>query len=562
MDLRLRVRGWLEIRTPLHVGGIARDPAEALPVAIDGQGRVYVPGTGLAGAFRGWMGGVPDAEDPLRELWGFSPEPGDGSSSEGNAHAETDDLDDGQASRVVVRDAVIATSTRTDADGLPTDPLAPASLPVRHGVGIDRVTGAAATEFLYARTVVPPGHYLRLELDIETTAEHRDRDRARLHALLSALSSEQIRLGGARGRGLGVVRLLDSPLTVHEHDFTGPAGLLALLSGEPTRLEMDDLAGAPAELPDRRELLTVRVEWRPAAPVMVRDGEEGAYVGTLPLTTRVSGDTVALALTGSSLKGALRSHAEFIERTARAIDAPRASVNAPAREHSTAFLEQLDQLPAVKALFGAARTSPNPDDEYALGAGALIAEECVSRTRLPADLWDLVLQGPPDDDQAASEKTSGEERWTPRSDEGGRRPPPMPVAVRERLSALGLDQADHVAIDRWTGGAADKLLFSVLEPHDVEWEPIRLTVDLTRLGPDRDVALALLLLLVLRDLRHGRIPLGGMVNRGFGDIEVGSITLTGGAWPDGASLDDVLQTPGETRDALEEAWWTYLESAR
>lgn len=625
MDLRLRVRGWLEIRTPLHVGGVARDPADALPVAIDGQGRVYVPGTGLAGALRGWMRGVPDAEDPLRELWGFSAEPGDDpipdrtidgrphgarpghhahrteqsdtGRTEGNGQTPhdgsperteeneqtprnggraagpqrngqaphtglvpgwDDDLDDGQASRVVVRDAVIATSTRTDADGLPADPLAPASLPVRHGVGIDRVTGAAATEFLYARTVVPPGHYLRLELDIETIAEHRGRDRARLHALLSALSSEQIRLGGAKGRGLGVVRLLGSPLAVHEHDFTGPAGLLALLSGEPTRLEPADLAGSPAELPDRRELLTVRIEWRPAAPVMVRDGEEGACIGTLPLTTRISGDMVALALTGSSVKGALRSHAEFIERTARRIDAPRASVNAPAREHSRDFLAQLDELRAVKALFGTARTSPNPDDEHTLGAGALIAEECVSRTRLPADLWDLVLQGPSDDEQAASEKSSGEERWTPRSDEGGRRPLPLPPAVRERLSALGLDQADHVAIDRWTGGAADKLLFSVLEPHDIEWEPIRLTVDLTRLGPDRDVALALLLL-VLRDLRHGLIRLGGMVNRGFGDVEVDSITLTGGPWPDGTALEDALRSSDETCTALEEAWFTYLD---
>ncbi|HEY8503038.1 MAG TPA: RAMP superfamily CRISPR-associated protein, partial [Gemmataceae bacterium] len=409
--------------------------------------------------------------------------------------------------------------------------------------------------FLFARTIVPPGHYLRLELDIETTVQHRHRDRARLRALLSALAAERIRLGGAKSRGLGAVRLLESPLTIHEHDFTSPAGLLALLGGEPPRLELDELAGFPAELPDRRESLEVRIEWRPAAPVMVREGREGFHIGTLPLVTRISSDTVALVLPGSSLKGALRSHAEFIERTVRRLDAPKAPANASAHEHSKAFLAQLDTPPIAKALFGAARTAPGAEDEHVPGASALTAEECVSRTHLPADLWDVVLQGPPDDEPA--EADADEERWTPRSDKGGRRPPPLPPGVRERLSALGLDEADHVAIDRWTGGAADKLLFSVLEPHEVDWEPIRLTVDLTRLGENRNLALALLLL-VLRDLRDGLIPVGGMVNRGFGDIEVGSITLTGGPWPEGTELEGALRSAED----LEEAWLYYAESPR
>lgn len=503
MDTRLRVRGWLSVRTPLHVGGIALDPAEALPLAVDGQGRVYVPGTSLAGALRDWMRGTDTRRDALKDLWGFV---ADGVSNDGNT------------SRVVVRDAVIATTTRTDGYGVPADPIDPVTLPTRHGVGIDRFTGAAAPEFLYTRTVVPRGSYLCFEMDIESIAEHRDSDRARLAALLAALSDEEIPLGAATRRGLGTVSLLASPLTVHEHDLTKPAGLLALLNGRPGKA---NLSGAP--LPGRRSLLKIRIHWEPAAPVMVRESGEGPAIGTLPLTTRLNGEFVALTLTGGSIKGALRGHAEFIERTARGICAPdRPSETAAPREHSDSFRAQLDQLSTVRRIFGSGR------GEHGGGAGALTAHECVSRTEIPSKVWTALTDAPPG--------AVPEER------------PKLSNADRAALQKLGMDQADHVAIDRWTGGAANGRLYSVLEPHKVEWEPINLTIDLTRLGDEHDVELALLLL-VLRDLSNGRIPLGGMVTRGFGDINVSSITLTGGRWPDGALLSEALSDT-----ELNEAW--------
>ncbi|GLW64300.1 hypothetical protein Arub01_25440 [Actinomadura rubrobrunea] len=520
LEVRLRVRGWLRTKTPLHVGGIAVDPAEALPVAVDGQGRVYVPGTSLAGALRAWMRGA--ADDALNELWGF---------------IDDTDPDRGHASRVVVRDGVIAASTATDADGLPADPIDPSTLESRPGVGIDRVTGTAASEILYARTIVPPGAYLRFELDIETTDADRQRDRARLHTLIAALAAAEIRLGAATGRGLGVVELLPSPLSVQEHDFTSPDGLFALLRGESAPVTPTETPSADPELPPRRETLTIRVEWRPAAPVMVRAGQEGASIGALPLTTRRLGrDALVLTLSGSSIKGALRSHAEFIERTVRGVDARIAEPTGSARHHSEAFRDQLDELDAVKALFGTARTSSTGDDTHPWGAGALLADDCTSRTEVPSELWDALTLGT---DDAASDPT---ER------------PRLPDSVRDRLAERGMDQADHVAIDRWTGGAAHGRLFSVLEPHGVKWEPIRLTIDLTRLGRYRETALALVLL-VLRDLRQHRLPLGGMVNRGFGDVIVESITFTGWRW-DGATLDEVLTDP-----ALQQAWTAYLESA-
>ncbi|MUN41081.1 RAMP superfamily CRISPR-associated protein [Actinomadura litoris] len=521
MDRRLRVRGWLRTQTPLHVGGVALDPAEALPVAVDGQDRVYVPGTSLAGVLRDWMRGADPETSLLDDMWGY---------------IRDGEPDSGQASRIVVRDAVVTTTTGTDGDGIPNEPLRPHALPVVHGVGIDRVTGAAASAFLYARTIVPAGHFLSFDLDVETTGHTLDRDRARLRALLAALKAEEIGVGAANGRGLGVVTLMASPLDVHEHDFTGRAGLLAFLGGEPEVFEESRVDAGAAALPARRETLTVQLRWKPDAPVMVRAAGEGAAIKTLPLTTRLGPDMLKLTLSGGSIKGALRSHAELIERTARGLDAPRppiedAAGDTAARRHAEAFLEQLDGLDAVCVLFGAARREPST---HPWGAGALTVHECVSETVVPSEVWDVVVNGAPDPDDAKD----------------------LPPSIRDALAARGLDQADHVAIDRWTGGAADHLLFSVLEPHGVDWEPIRLTVDLTRLGGHRNVALALLLL-VLRDLEQRRVPLGGMVNRGFGDVAIESIEFSGNGWTSRTTLEDALR-----HGDIAAAWREYAGGAR
>ncbi|GGO71149.1 RAMP superfamily CRISPR-associated protein [Nonomuraea cavernae] len=511
---RVRARGWLRTESPLHVGGLGTGPAEPLPLAVDGLNRPYVPGTTLAGVLRDWSRGA--GPDALDELWGFAAARGDG----------------GRASRVIVADALVTSDRRLDERGLPASPLSVAQLEVRSSVGIDRTTGAAAPEILYGRQVVPAGHYLRLEIDVES-AESPALDEARMRALLTALAAGEIRLGAATGRGLGVVRLLDDCLDLVVDRFDSPAGLLAVLRDDATRARsLTSLGTADPELPPRRELLDIQIGWKPLAPVMVRATASGLTVDTLPLTTRVDDRHLTLVLAGSSLKGALRGHAEFVERTARGITAPQAARGASASEHSIAFRAQLDQLRAVRALFGAAR-----DDVKDRRAGALRVEECDSLVTIPESLW-LSATGA-DAALAAPDEREGS----------------LPRAVRERLDDHGLAQADHVALDRWTGGAADGRLFSVLEPHSVRWEPIRLSIDLTRLGDERDHALALLLL-TLRDLAAGRVPVGAAVNRGFGDIEVSGITLSGGPWHEQIELADVLNGPEIS--TIARAWTDYL----
>ncbi|MFF4411571.1 RAMP superfamily CRISPR-associated protein [Streptosporangium sp. NPDC001559] len=515
---RIRARGWLLTTAPLHVGGLGHDPSEPLPIAIDGQGRPYVPGTTLAGVLRHWMDGAEPGA--LNGLWGSAE-------------------DEGHASRVVVADGLVTTEPRLDEHALPATPLDVAALEFRPSVGIDRVTGAAAPEFLYGRAVVPAGHYVRLEIDVESDADAA-LDEARMDALLTALRAEKVRVGAATGRGLGAVRLLDDPFELVVDRFDSPEGLLAVLRDDPARRRGAEPARrTDPGLPPAREVLDVRVEWRPLAPVMVRAGAGGLFADTLPLTTRVDRRHVTLVLPGGSIKGVLRSHAELVERTAREDGSARRAPDLPVRSdassaHSAAFRARLDQLPAVRALFGAAR------DGRERGAGALRAEECVALVTVPDELWDAVTGADTGGDPAEPEETR----------EGA-----LADSVRDRLEDLGMARADHVALDRWTGGAADGRLFTVLEPHAVKWEPIRLSVDLTRLGSGSEVALALLLV-TLRDLAGGRIPLGASANRGFGDIEVAEIVLSGPPWARPVTLPQALNSPEAS--SVARAWTDYL----
>ncbi|SNQ52100.1 CRISPR/Cas system CSM-associated protein Csm3, group 7 of RAMP superfamily [Frankia canadensis] len=601
---RLRVAGWLRLGTPLHVGGLSLGADVDLTVAVDGQSRLYVPGTSLAGALRSRFVGAADAtsaDDPTgvadigetspRALWGYalSAEPRAGERAgvpAGRGRRIT--APEARASRIIVRDALVC-ATRPADPALPPGAenlLAPARLEVRTSVGIDRHSATAADRILYSRAVVPAGAYLRLEIDVEsgTDPDVRTLDRARLAALLDALVSGEVRLGASVSRGLGKV-VLDDDVRIVEHDLTSRAGLLAVLRdpsglgglGGSARRTLTDLRGAAGQV-DVAELITVTIVWTPRAPVMVRADRAGIVADTVPLTgaggERDDAGKVRLVLPGSSLKGAWRAHAERILRTVAARPVRANATSTPEEFHG-----QLDDLclrPAW-ALFGEpprpARAADGPYDPAGApleasgvpwGRGALRVDDGVSARALDADEWGLLLRG----------ELPSRLRVENLPDDGSR-------FTRQMLGWLadaGIAQADHVAIDRWTGGAADKLLFSVLEPWRVAWRPLTLTLDVTRLrlleaesagaenqddaAPRWQVGVALLLLL-LRDLAAGRIPLGGSVNRGFGDVEVERIGLRWTGHPPGeaarptgeVTLADLLAS--DLGAELVDAWRTY-----
>lgn len=130
-------------------------------------------------------------------------------------------------------------------------------------------------------------------------------------------------------------------------------------------------------------------------------------------------------------------------------------------------------------------------------------------------------------------------------------------------------EAYHVAVDRWTGGAAESFLYTVLEPHRVAWEPLRLTVDLARLAGTNRLPAVALLLLVLRDLSQGRLPLGFATHRGMGAVQVSSVTVTPKGTGDplknlkGTVYEDGRSTKvlADSRGVLNQHWQGWIESA-
>jgi CRISPR/Cas system CSM-associated protein Csm3 (group 7 of RAMP superfamily) len=489
IDARYIITGTLIAESPLHIGGVNNDPTVDLTLAVNGAGDYYIPGTSLAGALRGWMEELEGDSQVIAMLWG--PRLGQ------NGRTQSDD---GHASWILVEDAVIEGNVQAE---------------LRDGVGIDRFGGSAAEYIKFDRAILPKGSKLKLHITLDRVAEknstaHRKiaLNDAEWHSvceawagLLQALQDGELSLGAAKTRGLGTVKL--EKLAVKEQLFNSRAGILALLKGESGSSSIFDLdANTPRKA---RPSLTVTIDWEPISPLMVKAEREGIAVDMLPLVSGI-GDQVAFVLPGSSIKGALRTQAERIVRTVCPAG-NYAAVEKPA-DSKKAFLQQIE-VPLIENLFGkAART----EGKQQLGCmGALAIADCYADHKISVQQWERV--------QTAKESSD------------------LLQALQD-AKLHDVQQAFHVAIDRWTGGAADQFLYSTLEPMGVQWQPIALRLNLSRLqGADLQKQGVALLLLVLRDLVQGRIPLGYGVNRGMGAIAIKSISFSAS----GANLPDEIQ---------------------
>jgi hypothetical protein len=88
------------------------------------------------------------------------------------------------------------------------------------------------------------------------------------------------------------------------------------------------------------------------------------------------------------------------------------------------------------------------------------------------------------------------------------------------------------------------MLYTVLEPHRTEWEPLTLEVNLQRLPNDLQLPGLALLLLVIRDLAHDRLPLGFATHRGMGTVCVEKVEIIGVDLPDSLQALGQVTLPG------------------
>ncbi|MFO0878142.1 MAG: RAMP superfamily CRISPR-associated protein [Gemmataceae bacterium] len=393
-----------------------------------------------------------------------------------NAHWGCQEGDQGHASFVVVEDVPVNESSAVIVE-------------VRDGVGIDRGRGAAAEQIKYNRAILPRGTELQFALSAEAEdTEQRLAVLGMLTGLREALEKTEVRLGASKTRGLGKIQLQGGKLV--EERFNDRQSILEFLRRGGTT-SIPDLAEARHRYPARqRPGLRVVIDWHPAGPLMVKAGNDGVAVDMLPLVSGRDGG-LSLVLPGSSVKGAMRAQCERIVRTLQGHDL------------TGSFLTDLE-LPLIDDLFGLRGLSDGdfrrrncPGDE-ARGLAALSVDDCYGKTTLSRAHWAAVQGATTDTVLQDALKAANLQRWS---------------------------QAYHVAVDRWTGAAAESMLYTVIEPHRAEWEPLELEIDLGRLGDAERLPAVALLLLVLRDLAQGRLPLGFATHRGMGEVEVTSVRI-------------------------------------
>ena len=531
----------IELTSELHIGGVDAVPdrdgeGTVIRFCRNGLGEPTIPGRSIRGAVRASCGvarqALDDAGDPATQdggvfskaswvsLWGDDTDYTGKSANDRGLQSD--------ASLPIRKSALTfhAVAFPTYKDSGPGE----SPLPRRHGVGIDRTTGAASDGALYEHEFLPRG----TKFDIRITAEGRDGEtmgreqsdgipgpassdtvEKLLEFIVDVLKSDAFSLGGRTGSGQGTIQVIESKLrrtgkTTDAGTLTAPVDVLDALIGEdeegtPIPLE---LGGWSLEKPAR-----IKITWWSPTGIFVAEDEkltkqrkaqkeaenkekcinEEVHEVVYPLRDpSEEWENAQLLIPGTSIRGALRSRASRIART---VLAARDDFK-PLASHD--IHEQIAAEPnLVRYMFGST--------EY---RGAITVHDCLSTKR-------------------------------------GK-----------------LIEVTHNAIDRWTGGVIDGGLFTEAVYLGTHWEPITIDIDLRQLlnnieaekGPEDDVktvgadqtgigsedreqskpthadyahAAYVLLGLVLAELSAGTLPLGSRSTRGLGQVVVTTIEVEG-----------------------------------
>jgi len=260
LQSKIVIRGRLRVQTALRIGTGRAAPAAGsdLPVMRDAIGVPFIPGSSLKGVVRAWaeslLRGMADSPekmqklacDPLRHKpqsagapraegagraapssdlticvdpgevaeWQRRPQSTDQRRAAPKVEGFTLPLDDSQVTQVL-RNRLCCTCRVFGHQAL-ASPVLFADLPlatgdpvqvvaIRDGVAIDRETGTVSGGLKYDYEVVQGG----TEFDLEIAAENLEPwQRGLLLLCIRALETGEIRVGGAKSRGLGAVRLM------------------------------------------------------------------------------------------------------------------------------------------------------------------------------------------------------------------------------------------------------------------------------------------------------------------------------------------------------------------
>lgn len=465
---RFVLTGTLQFKEPFLIGGVDVDAGFDASPMFNGDGNIVVPGTSLAGVLRSWVSTQVEGFDAYEVDKIFGSNDSDG----GASRIRIDDiaLQDSENSRIV--------------------------LSTVDGVGIDRHTGAAAHGVKFDQTVVAgsPQGVLRIVCEVPYGEEPMNSAAYMvMQAIGGALQQPRLRLGRGTTKGFGLFYMENLSLVVQQANFEG---LQQRLTGTGQEVTIDS-----SNIGSVRNNTIIHIDFDSVGAVFTKASIVGTIVDVIPRIEKKNGEA-SLIIPATSIRGVLRSEGERIIRTMLG-----ESVNS-----NSPHFEQT-QLPLVNAMYGASPQNLLDTDIITSG----VDSETVGRASLsissafaslgPIADWENVLKI-----ATTKKKTSETERTE------------IEESLVRACSQLPLAFTHHVAIDRWTGSAADKMLYTVLEPLTGEWKGLVVEFDDSRLRQQREPALALLIH-SLQSLHSGAIGLGWGTTRGHGTVRISRIRI-------------------------------------
>jgi len=195
----------IEAETPLAVGSGERDMMTDRLVTTDVNGLPYIPGTTLAGVLRNAFS-LTVNKKTINSLFGYSEE----DVKELNKGKKEREKDNGQGSRLILSSAQMVSKNGKVIDGLQPIDFSDAfyanfqNLPIRQHVRISH-KGAAEEGGKFDEQVVYKGTRFSFEMELVGN----DNDKESWEKLLAEIINPVFRLGGGTRKGFGAIKVTD-----------------------------------------------------------------------------------------------------------------------------------------------------------------------------------------------------------------------------------------------------------------------------------------------------------------------------------------------------------------
>jgi CRISPR/Cas system CSM-associated protein Csm3 (group 7 of RAMP superfamily) len=286
-DGKIILKGIIELLSPALIGS-GNDEHSDCDVILDANGKPFIPATSLIGVLRHQIKSSAINDDELNNFWGYT------------------EKDKGQQSRIICSDLYIDEKKNIEKKSEPEKPVTV----VRDGIKIDNKTGIVETDKKkntgkkYDYEIIEKEAEFELKVEISFTAETKTFCEKMAATIRDVLKNNKLSIGAKTNSGLGKISLKDEKLD--EYYFrNNKEDVVKWL----TRKDGNPFPATPFS--SEKSLFTIDATLKLKNSFIIRSYSEDADAPDS--TSMKSGNDYVM--TGTSLKGAIRSRAERIVNT-------------------------------------------------------------------------------------------------------------------------------------------------------------------------------------------------------------------------------------------------------